>query len=242
MHSDWSYDGKWSLDRLARTFSGRGYRAVLITEHDQGFDEERRLKHRDACRKASSDKILLVPGIEYSDPTNVIHLLVWGNIPFLGSKVAPERVLSAVSEARGAVVFAHPSRKAAWKQFKPEWKSGILGIELWNRKTDGWAPSRDAQPLLELSNAVPFVGMDFHDARQFFPMATILDVDAPVITEETVLAALRARRCASQAFGRDVMALSNGFGTRAFDAAESARRTAALFYRTFRSRIVAIRK
>ena len=82
VHSTWSYDGKWPLQDLAKSFSRRGYRAVLITEHDQGFSESKRLDHRAACQKASDADILLVPGIEYSDPANVIHLLVWGDVPF----------------------------------------------------------------------------------------------------------------------------------------------------------------
>ena len=39
VHSTWSYDGKWPLEKLSRSFSQLGYRAVLMTEHDQGFSE-----------------------------------------------------------------------------------------------------------------------------------------------------------------------------------------------------------
>ena len=56
VHSDWSYDGKWSLPEIAEAFSKRGYRAVMLTEHDQGFDETRRQEHRKACQAASTVK------------------------------------------------------------------------------------------------------------------------------------------------------------------------------------------
>jgi hypothetical protein len=234
VHSDWSYDGKWPLEKIAHAFAGRGYRVVMITEHDQGFDESRRRQHRDACRQASSNKILLVPGIEYSDPTNAIHLLVWGDVPFIGTRREPEEILAAAKARDGVVVFAHPSRKNAGASFNPCWKDRIAGIELWNRKTDGWAPSRDAGPLLQTTKALPFVGMDFHDARQFFPLATVLELESP-ITENTVLDAIRARRCFSMAFGLPATAFSHGAAEMAFHGAESLRRLAALCYRTVRA-------
>ena len=56
----------------------------MMTEHDKGFSEARLAKYRQACAEASSEKFLLMPGIEYSDPDNVIHLLTWAPIPFLG--------------------------------------------------------------------------------------------------------------------------------------------------------------
>lgn len=48
-HSTWSYDGHWSLARIARTYGALGVRAVMMTEHDTGFDPGRfaeyRMKH-----------------------------------------------------------------------------------------------------------------------------------------------------------------------------------------------------
>src|SRR5271165_2672387 len=99
VHSDWSYDGQWPLERIAGVFSERGYRVVMMTEHDRGFDETRRQQHREACRNASNDRILIVPGIEYSDPTNTIHMLTWGEVPFIGADVETERTLAAVQAA-----------------------------------------------------------------------------------------------------------------------------------------------
>ncbi|MEX0746110.1 MAG: hypothetical protein WD118_10960, partial [Phycisphaeraceae bacterium] len=85
MHSDWSYDGEWPLDRLAACFARRGCRVLLMSEHDRGFDEARWQAYRQACQAASTDRLLLVPGMEYSDPTNTIHILTWGEAPFLGA-------------------------------------------------------------------------------------------------------------------------------------------------------------
>lgn len=230
VHSNWSFDGKWPLEKLAAFFSRRRCQVILITEHDQGFDECRFRKLREACLGASTESIILVPGIEYSDPSNRIHLLVWGDIPFLGSGNEADRILDAVQERAGVVVFAHPSRKKAWELFKPEWKDKILGIECWNRKTDGWAPSRNAGPLVGMTRAVPFVGLDFHDARQIFPLTTALQIDGPV-SEQTVLAALRARRCYARAFGFPLKCFVENSGERLLRGAEFLRRRAALLLR-----------
>jgi hypothetical protein len=200
VHSNWSYDGSWSLEDLSTKFSRRGSRILMMTEHDRGFSMLRFDQYRAACAEASSDNILVLPGIEYSDANNRIHVLVWGNIPFLGEGLSTSEMLEAVKAADGLAVLAHPSRRDAWKVFEPSWSDRLLGIEVWNRKYDGWAPSRNAPVLLDKAGAIPFVGLDFHTIRQSFPLAMVLDIE-PNITEETVLDCLRSRRCYAQAFG-----------------------------------------
>jgi hypothetical protein len=172
----------------------------MMTEHDRGFTAGRLDEYRRACAQASSDKILVVPGIEYSDAANRVHVLVWGPVPFLGEGLPTSEMLEAVKAAQGVAVLAHPSRKNAWQCFAPQWAGRLLGIEVWNRKYDGWAPSETAPELMAQADAIPFVGLDFHTQRQSFPLAMALDIEAR-ITEDTVLDCLHARRCAARAFG-----------------------------------------
>jgi hypothetical protein len=235
MHSEWSYDGSWTLDDLAAEFSRRGFSVLLMTEHDRGFTPEQLREYRTACARASSDKMLVVPGIEYSDAENVIHILTWGDVPFLGENQPTQKILDEVKSAGGVAVMAHPSRKEAWKFFDPGWTAGLLGIEVWNRKTDGWSPSAKAGPLVKATGAVEFVGMDFHARKQIFPLAMGLSVKGEV-TEESVLKCLRARRCAARAFGMPLNhALLNGmFPT--LGAAELGRRTAAKIYKKIKGK------
>jgi hypothetical protein len=200
IHSDWSYDGKWPLKTLAVEFGRRGWRILMMAEHDRGFTESRYHEYREACALSSSDRILVIPGIEYSDEDNIVHVLVWGPVPFLGEGLPTSEVLEAVRAAEGVAVLAHPSRLEAWRSFNPAWAEDICGIELWNRKTDGWAPSQKASPLLRIMTAIPFAGMDFHDRRQLFPLTMELDILNPV-TEESVLECIRAHRCHACAFG-----------------------------------------
>lgn len=199
LHSEWSYDGSWPIDGLAREFGRRGYRVMMMTEHDNGFTQARYAEFRDACARASSESMYVLPGMEYSDPENRVHVLVWG-VPFLGEGLRTEELLDAVAARGGVAVFAHPSRRAAWECFSPKWADSLLGIESWNRKYDGWAPGRRASTLLQASPQVPFVGLDFHTARQFFPLGMALDVEGP-IDEAGVLECLKQRRCAARAFG-----------------------------------------
>ena len=49
VHSEWSYDAEWQLDELVRAFRERRYDAVLMAEHDRGFDDVRWEAYRAAC-------------------------------------------------------------------------------------------------------------------------------------------------------------------------------------------------
>ncbi|SRR6266849_3090731 len=200
VHSVWSYDGSWSLEDLGAKFSRQGYRVLMMTEHDRGFTSTRLEEYRKACAQVSSEKILVVPGIEYSDAANRIHVLVWGKVPFLGENLPTSEMLKKVKDAKGVAVLAHPSRKRAWECYEPRWADQLLGIEVWNRKYDGWAPSEQSPTLLDGSGAVPFVGLDFHTDRQSFPLAMAVDIH-PNVTEEAVLDCLRLRKCSPRAFG-----------------------------------------
>jgi len=234
VHSTWSYDGSWSLGALSAKFSRRGCRVLMTTEHDRGFTAERLAQFREACAQASSSKILVVPGIEYSDAANRVHVLVWGPVPFLGEGLATGRMLEAVQDAGGLAVLAHPTRREAWNSFDSSWAGRLLGIEAWNRKYDGWAPSRTAPALLQQAGAIPFVGLDFHTQRQSFPLSMALNMEENV-SEENVLQCLRARRCYARAFG---LPLSENLVRRALPVlgvAEQSRRMAASIARSSRA-------
>ena len=226
VHSDWSYDGSCSLSDLSGKFSQRGYRVLMMTEHDRGFTAARFDDYRHACAEASSDKILVVPGIEYSDAANRVHVLTWGPIPFLGEGLPTGQLLESVSAAQGVAVLAHPSRKNAWQCFAPEWAARLIGIEVWNRKYDGWAPSQTAPALVASAEAIPFVGLDFHTQRQMFPLAMALNLENS-ITEEAVLHCLRERRCVAYAFGAPLSRKAFCNALPILRAAEKGRRTAA---------------
>jgi predicted metal-dependent phosphoesterase TrpH len=203
IHSTLSYDGSYTLEALSDKFSRAGYRVLLMTEHDRGFSPERLQQLRQLCDAVSTKDLLVIPGIEYSDASNRVHILVWGDIPFLGENLPTEETLRRVKGAGGVSVLAHPFRKNAWQCFEQSWGDSLAGIEVWNRKYDGWAPSRIAQKLQRCIGAIPFVGLDFHTERQFFPLAMAMDIDSAV-TEHAVLNCIRARRVNPRVFGLEV--------------------------------------
>jgi predicted metal-dependent phosphoesterase TrpH len=203
VHSELSYDGSYTLEALSDKFSRAGYRVLLMTEHDRGFSPKRLRQLRELCDAASTSDLLVIPGIEYSDASNQVHILVWGDVPFLGENLPTRETLRGVKEAGGVAVFAHPFRRNAWQRFEPSWGDALAGIEVWNRKYDGFAPNRIAQELQRSAGAIPFVGLDFHTQRQSFPLAMAMDIDSTV-TEQSVLDCIRARRVNPRVFGLEV--------------------------------------
>jgi len=233
VHSTWSYDGQWTLDQIATAFRSRGYNLVFVTEHDQGFTEERRRAHREACERASRDQLLIVPGIEYSDPSNRVHVLVCGDIPFLGAGKETQYLLEQATDLGGVCVFAHPSRKDSWQLFRKQWLRHLTAVEIWNRKADGWSPSHEARNLVLETGASSIVGLDFHNAKQFFPLAVCVHFEG----EPDVTKALQSIRYGSyhcEAFGMHLESFTSGILGCAARVLESSRRLAV---RAFRSAI-----
>jgi hypothetical protein len=172
VHSSWSYDGQWSLDKIAGTFRRLRYDVVLMAEHDRGFDEDRWSEYQRACAAAATPDLLLVPGMEYSDPDNVVHTVVWGtSVPFLGEGKATLDVLRAASDHGAITLFAHPWRRNAIARYRPDWAPLLSAVEIWNRKYDGVAPNADALAMADRLGLARFVSLDFHTSRQLFPLA-----------------------------------------------------------------------
>lgn len=204
-HSTWSYDGKWELPEIARLFGRFGVDAVMMTEHDTEFPADRFDEYRAACESASTSKCRLIPGIEYSDPGNDIHILSWGLDQFLGQGRAVEATLEDVRAAGGAAIFAHPARRDAWRLFREPWAELLHGIEIWNRKTDGLAPGAEALKLQATTGLAPTVGVDFHRGRHFYSLDHLVNVPegiGPEGLEPALVKAIRAGQLAPRAWRR----------------------------------------
>lgn len=210
VHSDWSHDGSWPLSRIASCFKRAGCNCVLTSEHDESFNNDRWQSYRKACIENSADDFLIVPGIEYSDRLNVVHVLVWGNVPFLGVGRETEELLREVKEFQGVAVMAHPSRKRAWQKYRSQWSPLLLGVEQWNRKVDGVAPSQEGISLLRQNTGLlPFVGLDFHRANQFFPLSMAWQLNGGLIEEEA-LNRLREKKSRAKVAGVSIDYFSKG--------------------------------
>lgn len=224
VHSAWSYDGEWSLPDIAAAFRRRRYDVVLMSEHDRSFDAGRWADYQQACKAASTDDILLVPGIEYEDRDNVVHTPVWGgSVPFLGAG-RPTLDLLRLARAEGAVaVLAHPWRRDAIARYQPEWAPLLSAVEIWNRKYDGFAPNPKARDLLGAGGLSPFVSLDFHTRRQFFPLAMSVTLDEPP-SPESLAEAIRHGRCQPEFLGISALRCTGGVEGTTLRAVEAVRR------------------
>lgn len=194
VHSNWSDDGSWSLPDIARAFSRRGYDAVMLSEHDRGFTEARWQQYRRACHAISRRGLLLIPGIEYQDGDNVVHIPVWGvDVPFLGENRPTLELLRDPAGLRAVRVFAHPLRRDAIARFDATWTPLLTAVEVWNRRYDGIAPARRVVRLAQKEGLTPFASLDFHTRRQFFPLAMSVTVDGPPSIEAVIDALLAGR-------------------------------------------------
>ncbi|MGX9849291.1 PHP domain-containing protein [Limimaricola litoreus] len=204
-HSTWSYDGHWPLGRIAKTFGALGIDAVMMTEHDTGFDPGRFGAYRQACAEASTRRCKLIPGIEYSSPDNDIHLLSWGLDRFLAEHRPVMETLHAIRRGGGVAVFAHPVRREAWRRFEPDWVPYLSGIELWNRKSDGLTWGREAERLIAETGLPATVGMDFHRARHFYALSHRVAVDRGRDLEADLVSAIRTGALRPMALGRPLL-------------------------------------
>ena len=210
VHSSWSYDGQWSLHDIASAFRRRRYDVVLMSEHDRSFDERTWAEYQVACQEASTNGILLVPGIEYEDSDGVVHTPVWGDkVPFLGAGRPTLELLRRARTENAVAVLAHPWRRHAISRYQPEWGSLLSAIEIWNRKYDGVAPSRQLTQFAGKEGLDPFVALDFHTSRQFFPLAMSVTLTAEPSTASLVNA-IRDGHCQPEFLGMSALRFTGG--------------------------------
>jgi hypothetical protein len=223
VHSDWSYDGQVPLPSLAKLFAKLGYAAVFMCEHDRGFTPERKHEYDSACAAASTADTLLVPGIEYGDDQDRIHVPVWGEVPFLGEGRPTAEVLRLARDHAGFAMLAHPVRRDAWQVMDADLLALAHGIEIWTRKWDGWAPNGWAVEQARRARLAPVVSLDLHNPGQAFPLSMQLDVNGPVTVDRCV-EALVDGRCHARIGRFPVAPLTSGWRAVAGRQVERARR------------------
>lgn len=231
VHSSFSDDSEWRLERLAAVLRRAGFHGALVCDHDRELDDATWERVIDACDRVGDETgFLLVPGVEYQDRDHVVHLPLFGRAPFQGRSPDISEVVATARTRRSAAVFAHPARREAWSRFDPQWADDLAGIEVWNRKYDGAAPNLWAARTAREHRLLPTVALDWHGPRQLFPLA--LRVTDPGIGTnawrgDRVLDAILSRRARATAFGLPVETFSRGALSAATRGMESAREWAA---------------
>jgi len=209
LHSNWSYDGKWELKKLVKIFSIFNVNFLLMAEHDRNFTQQKLSEYRLACKEASTSKCIVIPGIEYSNYDNSMHILTWGNLPFFGEGVDTLTLVKNVESYSGVSVLAHPTENELYKKNYENILPYISGVEIWNRKSNGFCINDKAVELWSSKkNLVPLVTLDFHNKKQFFPLCIKIN-EAQNLSEPLIVHALKQGLTSSHAFGFPV---KNFFG------------------------------
>ncbi len=231
IHSSFSDDCDWPLERIVRLLQCAGYHGALVCEHDRGMTNEHWRRIRLECDRLTQAGFLTIPGIEYQDPSHTVHVPVYGDIPFLGSSPHVADVLRRAADHGGVSVIAHPARRDAFRTIREEWLDAATGIEIWNRKYDGIRPNAWAMNQTYKHELVRFVSLDFHGPRQFFPLALTVPADGAASSVE-ILAMIRSGASRPSALGIDPELLMHGAGGTIFSSLEIARRRLAAVVRS----------
>lgn len=169
VHSDYSHDGKDSLERLREFALRHGIRFVGLTDHAEDLDAARFEAFVTHCRRLSDDRVRLIPGLEYRFAGYTgLHLLALG----LARWIEPRMPAEFIEQTRGSAaltIAAHPV--LARYRIPDEVLNGIDAIEVWNASYNTrYLPDPRAIALLHAlqrrrPEVVGTAGLDQHDSR-----------------------------------------------------------------------------
>jgi hypothetical protein len=201
VHSSFSYDSRMDLADIVRTARRHGYRAVLMSEHNNRMTLEDMAAFVRRCDELSDERLLVIPGLELAFDNNQVHLLAYGVRSYIDSTHAGctfKSLIDDVRRADGVAVLAHPSHRRGIDRLTPDDCDDLDGIEIWNVKNGNrFVPTAaDVRVLQRVRDRggrpVAFAGVDWHHLVRFSPL--VVRLDTPEITPRGVLESLRAGR------------------------------------------------
>jgi predicted metal-dependent phosphoesterase TrpH len=200
IHTSWnSADSNLHPVELIREAKRLGLDGVVVTEHDKCWD---RFQIRDL---AAEHNFLFLRGMEVS--TDLGHILVYGLEEYVSGIRQAEKLRRVVNDAGGAMVVAHPFRRAFTADFQSGEKPTPLtleaaikrpvfalidGVEVCNGASAD-RENRFAIDACEVLRLAPTGGSDAHSDLGIGCYAT--QFDDPIRTEADVIAALKQGRC-----------------------------------------------
>jgi predicted metal-dependent phosphoesterase TrpH len=169
VHSDYSHDGRDSLERLREFALERGIAFVGLTDHAEDFEPRRFDDYVRHCRANSDARVSVIPGLEYRfDGFPGMHLLALGLSHWMAPRTPEEFIVQARRTAT-LTIAAHPV--LARYRLPDAVAAGIDAIEIWNASYNTrYLPDPRAMHLLRaLRRARPELvgtaGLDQHDSR-----------------------------------------------------------------------------
>jgi hypothetical protein len=169
VHTDYSHDGKDSVERLRDFALARGIGFVGLTDHAEDLSPAQFDELAARCRAASDDRVSLIAGLEYRfEGYSGLHLLALGLSRRIDPRT-PEEFIAQASTAARFTIAAHPG---LFRYRLPESVAqGIDAIEVWNAAYNTrYLPDPAAVRLLERvrrrrPEVVGTAGLDQHDSR-----------------------------------------------------------------------------
>jgi hypothetical protein len=205
IHSNYSSDAEWSLQKCKTGFQKEGYHFLGLTEHAEDMDDASLEIWTEACHFLSDPDFLLIPGLEFTVGPE-IHILGFGLRKKVYGKSIGE-LIERIQGAGGVAVWAHPLPEAI-NLIYPHVGS-LNGMEIWNGRYHGErAPSlRLLLALEKLREANPlfhgFGGIDFHEGEQDRGISVTVTAQR---TASAILEELRAGRFGIQREGLSIPA------------------------------------
>ena len=200
IHTSWnSADSNLHPAELIQEAKRLGLHGVVVTEHDKCWD---RFMARDL---AAEHNFLFLRGMEVS--TDLGHILVYGLEEYVSGIRQAEKLRKIVDDAGGAMVVAHPFRRAFTAHFRngeeptPMHLAAAIrrpvfdlvhGIEVCN----GGSIDRENKLAIEACETLgraPTGGSDAHSDLGIGCYAT--QFEEPIRTEADLIAALKRGRC-----------------------------------------------
>lgn len=195
LHSDWSHDGEWPLEKLAAAARATSLGFLGMTEHSESMDAGRMERYVALCRKISVDGLLVLPGIEF-DCGGGLHILGIGVTGFAPLE-DPLEVVRHIRAQGGISILAHPLRVAY--EIPEGLELHLDGVEVWNLPYDSrFLPNPSSLRMYNRIRSrrrerlLAFCGHDFHRRRLY--ARPRIAVPGQVSSGDHLLAALREGR------------------------------------------------
>lgn len=180
VHSDYSYDGKNSVEEIADFFKAKGYKFVCLTEHADDFSQPKMVSFLKECEKYSSRGFTVVPGLEYRCRDRV-HVLGIGMSQHCPAD-HPVDVARFIKGNGAIAIIAHP--RGFEENLTGDLLSAVDGIEIWNGQKDSrfiphWENLLTFKNLRRMHPAlIGLGGADLHTLEAYFPLDTMIKTDS----------------------------------------------------------------
>lgn len=183
IHSDFSHDGRDSLETVRATCMERGVGFVAMTDHAEDLNRTVYDAYRSRCSQLSEPGFTMVPGLEYRFPgLKGLHLLALD----LREWIEPTTPAEFFEQARGRAsmtILAHPV--LTHHEIPDVVLENVDAIEIWNGNynTRYLPDPKSIRMVQEVRRRRPelvaTVGLDQHDSRNDRELRVVLPSASP---------------------------------------------------------------